>query len=90
MPKKGRLGQFADLRGAWQERGGGAFEGWRGGGGGLIPQCTLCVYVQVFKTFPFLSTQQIYSCVVLQSQASFKYMLKFYANYMLISLNLIS
>ena len=29
------FGQFADLRGAWQERGGGVFEG------GLIPQCTL-------------------------------------------------
>ena len=28
--------QFADLRGAWQEGGGGVFEG------GLIPQCTLC------------------------------------------------
>ena len=27
MPKKGGLGQFADLRGAWQERGGGVFEG---------------------------------------------------------------
>ena len=34
--KRGRLGQFADLSGAWQERGGGGvFEG------GLIPQCTL-------------------------------------------------
>ena len=38
MPKKEGLGQFADLRGrgAWQERGGGVFEG------GLIPQYTLC------------------------------------------------
>ena len=27
MPKKGGLGKFADLRGAWQERGGGVFEG---------------------------------------------------------------
>ena len=27
MPKKGKLGQFVDLRGAWKERGGGAFEG---------------------------------------------------------------
>ena len=26
LPKKGGLGQFADLRGAWQERGGGVFE----------------------------------------------------------------
>ena len=33
----GGLGLFADLRGAWQERGGGVFEG----GGGLRPQCTL-------------------------------------------------
>ena len=31
MPKKGGLGQFADLREAWQETGGGVFE-WR-----LIP-----------------------------------------------------
>ena len=39
LPKKGGgLGQFVDLRGgAWQERGGGVFEG-----GGLIPQCPLC------------------------------------------------
>ena len=36
MPKKGGLGQFADLRGAWEERGGGVFEG------GLIPKHTLC------------------------------------------------
>ena len=40
LPKNkggGGLGQFADLRGggAWQEPGGGVFEG------GLIPQCTL-------------------------------------------------
>ena len=45
LPKKGGLGQFADLRdglgqfanlrGAWQERGGGVFER------GLIPQCPL-------------------------------------------------
>ena len=37
LPKKeGGLEQFADLRGAWQERGGGGvFEGE------LIPQCTL-------------------------------------------------
>ena len=27
LPKKGGLGQFADLGGAWQERGGGGFEG---------------------------------------------------------------
>ena len=28
LPKKGRgLGQFVNLRGAWQERGGGVFEG---------------------------------------------------------------
>ena len=33
LPKKGGLGQFADLRGGWQERGGSVFEG----GGGLIP-----------------------------------------------------
>ena len=33
------LEQFADVRGAWQERGGWCF--WRGGG--LIPQCTLCL-----------------------------------------------
>ena len=35
LKKGGRLAQFADFRGAWQERGGGVFEG------GLIPQCTL-------------------------------------------------
>ena len=41
--KMGWLGQFVDLRGAWQERGGGVFEGeW---GGGLTPQCTLWLYV---------------------------------------------
>ena len=34
------LGLFADLRGAWQERGG-VFEG---GGEGLRPQCTLWKY----------------------------------------------
>ena len=34
--QKGGLGQFADLRGAWQERGGGVLEGEE-----LIPQCTL-------------------------------------------------
>ena len=33
LPKKGRLGQFVDLRGAWQERGGGVFLR------GLVPQC---------------------------------------------------
>ena len=51
MPKKGRLGQFADLEGGGEGGGGG------GGGGGLakkrkggvfemrlIPQCTLCKY----------------------------------------------
>ena len=27
LPKKRGLGQFADLRGAWQERGGGVLEG---------------------------------------------------------------
>ena len=26
LPKRGGLGQFADLREAWQERGGGVFE----------------------------------------------------------------
>ena len=26
LPKRGRLGQFAELREAWQERGGGVFE----------------------------------------------------------------
>ena len=43
LPKKGGVGQFADLGrgggGAWQERGGGVFFE----GVGLIPQCTLCV-----------------------------------------------
>ena len=34
MPKKEGLGQFADLRRTWQERGRGVFEGWGGGGGG--------------------------------------------------------
>ena len=33
MPKKGGLEQFVDLRGAWQERGDGIFEG--GGGAGV-------------------------------------------------------
>ena len=33
LPKKGTVCQF---KGAWQERGGGVFEGE------LIPQCTLC------------------------------------------------
>ena len=27
LPKRGGLGQFVDLRGAWQERGGGVLEG---------------------------------------------------------------
>ena len=27
LPKKREIGQFADLRGAWQKRGGGVFEG---------------------------------------------------------------
>ena len=27
LPKRGGLGQFSDLRGTWQERGGGVFEG---------------------------------------------------------------
>ena len=27
LPKKGELGQFVDLRGAWQERGDGVLEG---------------------------------------------------------------
>ena len=36
LPKKGGLGQFADLRGAWQKRGGVFLSG------GLIPQFTLC------------------------------------------------
>ena len=34
LPKKGRLWQFADLRGDWQERGSGVFEG---GGGVWYP-----------------------------------------------------
>ena len=37
----GELEQFADLRGAWQERGDGLFEGGGGGFGWLIPRCTL-------------------------------------------------
>ena len=37
---EGGLGQFVDLRGTWKERESGAFVG---GGGGLIPQCTLCL-----------------------------------------------
>ena len=57
MPKKGRLGQFADLR-----RGGGGLVRKRGGGvfeGALIPQCTLCQKVlenyqkNVFSSVPF-------------------------------------
>ena len=36
LPKKGGwLGEFANLRGAWQERGGGVLEEV------FIPQCTL-------------------------------------------------
>ena len=37
MPKKGELGQFADLRWGLARKKGGVFEGV----GGLIPQCTL-------------------------------------------------
>ena len=36
LPKKGGLGHYADLRGAWRRRRGWCFLG------GLIPQCTLC------------------------------------------------
>ena len=42
LPKKGELGQFADLRGAWQERGGSIFERV-----GLIP-CAHCVTENCF------------------------------------------
>ena len=39
LKKWGRLGQFADLRGGvGKKEGSGVFDG----GGGLIPQCTLC------------------------------------------------
>ena len=44
LPKKGELGQFANLRGPWQERGSGVLEG------GLIPQCTLWVIPKSFDT----------------------------------------
>ena len=37
MPKKGQLGQFVDLGGAWQERGGDVFEG-----GVDTPMHTIC------------------------------------------------
>ena len=54
MPKKGRLGQFADLRReVGTKAGGGVFEG------ALIPQCTLCQKVlenyqkNVFSSVPF-------------------------------------
>ena len=42
LPKRGGgLGQFGDLRGAWEERVDGVFEEGGGGGGGLIPLCIL-------------------------------------------------
>ena len=34
LPKKGRLGECPDLRGAWQKRGSDVFDGGGGGGGG--------------------------------------------------------
>ena len=40
MPKKGGIGQFVDLKGGWQERGG-VFEGV------LITQCPLCAKVRI-------------------------------------------
>ena len=47
MPKKGgRLGHFTDLRGeAWQERGGGVFEG------GLIPNAYYALLSVLHKNF---------------------------------------
>ena len=47
LPKKGRLGQFVDLRGAWQERGGGVFEG---GGGVDTPIHTMINHVLLIFT----------------------------------------
>ena len=41
--KRGELGQFADISGAWQERGGGVFEG------GLIYQCNFWVVCNTFE-----------------------------------------
>ena len=43
LPKRGGggLGQFADLRGALQERGGGVLDG------GLIPQCNTMSYSKI-------------------------------------------
>ena len=41
MPKKGGLGQFADLRGVCQERGGGGFWGGEGGGDTPMPAMLL-------------------------------------------------
>ena len=43
------LGQFADLRGAWQEKGGGVFDE------GFIPQCTLWLWKS--QNFPCLCQQ---------------------------------
>ena len=43
LPKKVGLGHFADLRGAWQERGSDVFKG----GGGRCPQCTLWFFTLV-------------------------------------------
>ena len=53
LPKEGWLKQFADLKGgeAWQKRGGGVLRmgSQEGGGGGLIPQCTVCLQCLVSK-----------------------------------------
>ena len=38
------LGKFTELRGAWQERGGGVFKGGMGGGGVDTPMHTMKIY----------------------------------------------
>ena len=46
LKRGGGFGQFVDSRGgAWQERGGGVFEG------GLIPQCPLCNILDLSGVF---------------------------------------
>ena len=69
MPKKGGLGQFADLRGAWQERGG-VFQ-W-GEGGVDTPMHTMNTkFSRYFEICLWLFFNAFSICMVVTSRIQF-------------------
>ena len=70
MPKKGGLGQFADLRGAWQERGGGVFE-WGGGGVDTPMQTINTKFSRYFEICLRLFLNAFSICMVVTSRIQF-------------------